>query len=77
MRSPLSLHNENVAPPESPMGVKLYPFPPPTPTDADEADDADGPPPPPPPATVINETTSDPVEVQPGPSPTKHGLLPD
>ena len=76
MRSPLSLHNENVAPTESPMGVKLYPFPPPTPTDADDADDADEPPPPPPPATVINETTSDPVEVQPGPSPTKHGLLP-
>ena len=71
MRSPLSLHNENVAPTESPMGVKLYPFPPPTPTDANDAD-ADEPPPPPPPATVINETTFDPVEVQPGPSPAWH-----
>ena len=74
MRSPLSLHNENVALTGSPMGVKLHPFPPPTPTDTDDADE---PPPPPPPATVTNETTSDhQVEVQPGPSLAGHWLLP-
>ena len=57
MRSPFSVHNDNVSI-ESPMCMKLHPFPPPTPEDADEP-----PPPPPPPATVTDETTSDSVEV--------------
>ena len=74
MRSPLSLHNENVALTGSPAGVKLHPFPPPTPTDADDADE---PPPPPPPANVTNEATADhQVEVQPGPSLAGIGCCP-
>jgi len=58
MRSPLSLHNENVAPIESPMSIKLhYPSQLPTSEDTDAP-----PPPPPPPATVTDEIASDPVE---------------